>query len=219
MYGNYGDALAPCPPDAEARVPGRQHAQIAPAANGQIRRARKGECRHRIFGNESRGSCDLKWLTRRVGDAVPMMPYWEDARIVPKSQFGQNVERPQTSFRDRKARSAISQDLLTGGLLNTILSARCVLPKLARAEIVNQAMPIGMAGRLMTSAHYLANDLGCFSATQPRMKKVAFTPLSSKRSISWRVFLSTRDGYWPHSSRLITLRTLRLENNLQHRPK
>ena len=70
----------------------------------------------------------------------------KDAGIVSESQVHENLERPQGAGDNGISRGPVSIDSQSGDLLDYVLGALGVLAELLWIELVNQAVPVGMAG-------------------------------------------------------------------------
>src|ERR1700690_148993 len=110
-----------------------------------------GKLRHR-----ARRRLKTERSTRRPGHPITVMVNGENAGVVSESEFGQNFQRPNGTVDHRIGWSAISGNGLAPDLLNYVFGAPRILFELSRFQLVDQAVPVGMTGQLMSTGCDLA---------------------------------------------------------------
>src|SRR5262249_49729022 len=104
-------------------------------------------------------------------DSVQVVANREDARIVEKSLFAENVQGPERPRGDRPAGRAISYHPHSGRLLDCVPRPQQVIAESLRGELVNRMVPETVARQLMPPRVNFAHQLGKFLRYPAQGKK------------------------------------------------
>jgi len=142
---NDGQPLLLGASDSKPGIPPREKAQVS-ASSYQQTVLPDPEGRKWILNQWAGRRFNAKWGAGRRWYSVSIMTNGKDAGIVSESQVHENLERPQGAGDNGISGGPVSIDSQSGDLLDYVLCALGVLAELLWIELVNQAVPVGMAG-------------------------------------------------------------------------
>jgi hypothetical protein len=148
-----GGVRVPNPP---SRQPVRKHAKVSPAADRQV----LSQDPNRGHGKFPKTPSDLIRMSRRIRDAVNVMDYREDARIVNESEGLQDFDGPQRALRYRERGGPESQDFRACDPLDDVQRSPEVLGKLLWGLLVDDLMGIPVAADIMPGGLDFLDDAG-----------------------------------------------------------
>src|SRR6266571_6652010 len=90
---------------------------------------------------------------------VKIMPNREDAGIILKTLFGQNLERPEALARNGVARRTIAKHGCARRCFNELLGFAGIMAKLLWGHGINPSMPVAVAGYFVLFRDYTSDQL------------------------------------------------------------
>src|SRR5688500_6286914 len=98
-------------------------------------------------------------MSRRKRDTVPIVMNRENAGVVSKSFFDQNIQRPERPGRYGVARRPVSNDCGATRILDDPLGATRILAEGRLRKIVNKAMRISMGRDFVAGVSNAAHQI------------------------------------------------------------
>src|SRR5271156_3819952 len=150
MYINYyRQTLFLHPLQSQSRVHPGQQSKITASSDWHIV-SRQAEGRNGKLGHRPGRRLKPERSTRRTRHSIAVMMDGKNTGVVGKTELGQDIERPNGTVDHRVGRCAVSGDRLAADLLDYVLGAPSIFFEFNWFQFIDQPVPVGMTGQLMS---------------------------------------------------------------------